>query len=68
MTFDCKFYCHYCVVCKRAKSDPRGGVALTPLGVSEYPWEIVGLDYYVTALPQKWFLWLHTFFYGLSPN
>ncbi len=51
MTFDCKSYCQHCVVCKRAKLDRKGGAALQSLGISEYPWEIVGIDY-VTDLPK----------------
>jgi hypothetical protein len=39
-------------VCKRAKLDRKGGVALQPLGILEYPWEIVGIDY-VTDLPKN---------------
>jgi hypothetical protein len=51
MAFDCKTYCQNCIVCNRAKSDRRGASRLHPLGVPEYPWEIVGI-YYVTDLPS----------------
>jgi hypothetical protein len=33
------------VICNRAKPDRRGGASLQPLGIPEYPWEIVGIDY-----------------------
>ncbi len=39
-------------MCKRAKPDRRGGAALQPLGIPNYPWEIVGIDY-VTDLPKS---------------
>ncbi len=39
-------------MCKRAKPDRKGGVALQPLGIPDYPWEIVGIDY-VTDLPKS---------------
>ena len=45
MTFECKTYCQYCVICNRVEPDRRGGASLKPLGISEYPWEIVGIDY-----------------------
>jgi hypothetical protein len=51
IAFNCKLYFRHCVVCKRARPDRKGGVALQPLGVSQYPWEIVGIDY-VTDLPK----------------
>ena len=35
--FDCKTYCHHCVVCNRAKPDRRGGASLQSLGIPEYP-------------------------------
>ncbi len=45
MEFDCKLYCHNCVVCKiRAKPDRKEATALQPLEVPNYPWEIVGID------------------------
>ena len=37
---------------KRSKPDQRGSASLHPLGVPEYPWEIVGTDY-VTDLPKS---------------
>ena len=52
MTFDCKSHCQCCIVCNRAKPDSRGGSALQPLGIPEYLWEIVGIDY-VTDLPKS---------------
>jgi hypothetical protein len=52
MTFDCKSQCQCCIVCNRAKPDRRGGAALQHLGIPEYPWEIVGIDY-VTDLPKS---------------
>jgi hypothetical protein len=52
MTFDCKSHCQHCVVCKRAKPDRKGGAALQPLGLLDYPWKIVGIDY-VTNLPKS---------------
>ncbi len=52
MTFDCKLHCQRCIVCNRGKADRRGGVALQPLGIPEYPWEIVGIDY-VADLPKS---------------
>jgi hypothetical protein len=52
MAFDCKAYCRNCIVCNRAKPDRRGRAMLHPLGVPEYPWEIVGIDY-VTDLPKS---------------
>jgi hypothetical protein len=51
MMFDCKSHCQRCIVCNRAKPDRRGGAALQPLGIPEFPWEIVGIDY-VTDLPK----------------
>jgi hypothetical protein len=39
------------VVCHRAKTD-RKGFAMHPLGVLEYPWEIVGIDY-IIDLPKS---------------
>ncbi len=52
MTFDCKSHWQRCIVCNRAKPDRRGGAALQPLGILEYPWEIDGIDY-VTDLPKS---------------
>jgi len=52
MTFDCKLYCQHCLICNRARPDRRGGASLQPLGIPEYPWEIVGIDY-VTDLPKS---------------
>ena len=52
MTFDCKSHCQRCIVGNRAKPDRKGGVALQSLGIPEYPWEIVGINY-VTNLPKS---------------
>jgi hypothetical protein len=52
MTLDCKWYCQHYVICNKAKPDRRGGVSLHPLGISQYPWEFVGIDY-VTDLPKR---------------
>ncbi len=52
MTFDRKSHCQHCVVYKRAKPGRKGGAALQPLGIPEYPWEIVGIDY-VNDLPKS---------------
>ncbi len=59
MTLDCKLYCQHCVICNRAKPDRRGRASLNPLGIPEYPWEIVGNDY-VTDLRAKSGLYGHT--------
>jgi hypothetical protein len=40
------------MIFNRAKPDRRGGASLQPLGILEYPWEIVGIDY-VTVLPKS---------------
>jgi hypothetical protein len=52
MTFDCKSHCRRCIVCNRAKLDLKGGDALQPLGIPEYTWGIVGIDY-ITDLPKS---------------
>ena len=52
MTFDYKSHCQRCIVCNRAKPDRREGHALQPLGIPEYPWEIIGIDY-VIDLPKS---------------
>ena len=52
MAFDYKSHCQRCIVCNRAKPDRRRGAALQSLGIPEYPWEIVGIDY-VTDLPKS---------------
>ena len=66
MTFDCNSHCQRCIVCNRAKPDRRGGVALQPLGILEYPWEIVGIDY-VTGILKSGIDGNIVFYYGLSP-
>ena len=35
-----------------AKSDRRGGASLQPLGIPEYPWEIIGIHYFID-LPKS---------------
>ena len=52
MTFDCKSHCQRCIVCNRVNPDRRGGAALQPLRIPDYPWEIVGIDC-VTNLPKN---------------
>ena len=52
MTLDCKLYCQHCVTCNRAKPERRGGASLQPLGIPEYPWEIIGIDH-VTDSPES---------------
>ena len=52
MIFDCKTYCQHCVVCNRPKPDLRGGASLQPLGIQEYPWEIIRIDYFID-LPKR---------------
>jgi hypothetical protein len=52
MLFKCKTYWQHCVVYDRAKPDRRGVADLQPLGIPEYPWEIVGDDY-VIGLPKS---------------
>jgi hypothetical protein len=68
MTFDCKSYCQHCVVCNRGKLDRRGGASLQHLGIPEYPWEIVGIDY-ATDLPKSGTCgYTHVYYYGLSSD
>jgi len=52
MTFDCKNHCSNCVVYNRAKPSRQGSASLSPLGVPEYPWEVVGMDF-ETDLPKN---------------
>ena len=52
ITFDYKSHCQRYIFCKRAKPDQNGGAALQPLGIPEYLWGIVGIDY-VTDLPKS---------------
>ena len=52
MSFDCKNHCSNCVVCNRAKPSRQGSASISPLGVREYPWEVVGMDF-VTDLPKS---------------
>jgi hypothetical protein len=52
MTFDCKSHYKRCIVCNRVKPDRKEGAALQPLGILEYPWGIVGIDY-VADIPKS---------------
>ena len=52
MTFDYKSHCRRCITCNRAKPVRKGGAAWQPLGIPEYPWEIIGIDS-VTGLPTS---------------
>jgi hypothetical protein len=45
MSFDCKKPYSNCVVCNRAKPSRQVLASLSPLGVLEYPWEVVGMDF-----------------------
>ena len=51
MSFDCKAHCSNCVVCNRAKPSIHGSSSLSPFGVPNYHWEIVGMDF-VMDLPK----------------
>ena len=52
MAFDCTTYCLYCIACNRANPDRRKAASLHPLGVPEYPWGIIGIEY-DTDLPRS---------------
>jgi len=52
MSFDCKNHCSNCVVCNRVKPSRQGSASLPPLGVPEYPWEVVGMEF-VNDLPKS---------------
>ena len=52
ISFDCKAHCSNCIVCNRAKPNRQRPSSLSPLGVPNYPWEIVGMDF-VTYLPKS---------------
>ena len=52
MCFDFKAHCSYHVVCNRAKPSRQGSSSLSPLGVPNYPWESVGMNF-VTDLPKS---------------
>jgi hypothetical protein len=52
MSFDCKNHCSNCVVCNRAKPNRQGSASLSPLGVPQYPWENLGMDF-VNDLPKS---------------
>jgi hypothetical protein len=45
MSFDCKAHCSNCVVCNKAKPSRQGFSSLSHLGVPNYPWGIVGMDF-----------------------
>jgi hypothetical protein len=65
ISFDCKAHCSNCVVCNRAKPSRQGSSSLSSLGVQNYPWEIVGMDF-VTDLPKKIQIQFHYYSdYGL---
>ncbi len=66
MAFDCKSHCQHYVVCKRAKPDRKGGAALQPLGILDFPWKIVGIQY-VTDLSKSGTYGHTTFYNVLSP-
>jgi hypothetical protein len=67
ITFVCKSHCQRCIVCNRAKPYRRGGAPLQPLGIPEYPCEIVGIDY-VTDLPKSGIDgYTFVFYYDLLP-
>ena len=51
MAFDCKTWCSDSIVCNRAKPSRQGSLSLSPLGVPNYHWEMVGMDF-VTDLPK----------------
>jgi len=68
MTLDYKSYCQTCVICNRAKPDRKSGASLQSLGIPEYPWEIVGIDY-VAEIPKSGLYGNRdVFHYGLTPN
>ena len=52
MKLDCELYCQHCVICNRAKPDPRNGASLQPLVIPEYPWEFFWINH-VTDFPQS---------------
>ena len=52
MSFDYKAHCSNRVVCNRAKPSRQGSSSLSSLGVPNYPWEIVGMNF-VTDLPKS---------------
>ena len=61
MILDYELYCQHCVICNTTKPSRRGGASLQLLGIPEYPWQIVGINY-VTDLP-KMGLYGHTIFF-----
>ncbi len=44
MLLDCKALCSNCTVCNCTKTDLARFFFLVSLGVTEYPWEIVGMN------------------------
>ena len=52
MSFDCKAHCSNCVVGNRANPSRQGSSLLSPLGVLDNPWEVVGMDF-VTDLTKS---------------
>ena len=53
MSFDCKAHCSKCVVCNRAKPSRQGFSSLSLLGVPNYPWEIVGMDFVTKKIKKS---------------
>ncbi len=53
MSFNCKAHCSNSVVCNRAKLSGQGSSPLSPLGVPNYPWEIMGMDLFIMDLPKS---------------
>jgi hypothetical protein len=53
MSFDCKAHCSNCVVSNRAKPSRQGSLSFSPLGVPNYPWEIVGMDFVTDLLKSS---------------
>ena len=52
ISFNCKAHCSNCAVYNRAKPSRQCSSSLSPLGIPNYPWEIVGMDF-VTVLPKS---------------
>jgi hypothetical protein len=51
----CEIFCERCVMCRRAKNQPRMAATLYPLHVSPTPWHTVGLDYLTHLLMSNGF-------------
>ena len=45
MLLDCKAHCFNCIFCNCANLIWQGSSPLYSLGVTDYPWEVVGLDF-----------------------